>query len=744
MPTDRPPRRPPGPPPLQAYRPQQERAPQGARQPQRRRPPPPPQSHTLRNILIGVAIAGVVIGGGALALSLAFPGDVVRDRIVAAVKARTGRDLTVGGPATFAAVPSAHVSLQDVTLSGPPGMNDAPLAAVQSIDVHVALWPLLWRQVVVESVTLKNPVVTLTVGPDGRNNWEFERQTASRPAPLQFAQAAGETATDAAPASAEPPQHHDISDVSLRDLTIENGTIRYADGRSGASHEATNVSASVAAHSLRAPATARGAFDYRGETIAYNLEVGAIAPLLAKSSSRIALKLSGQPFTAAYEGSIFPANSEAEGTLTLDAASIAKTAAWLGANVPAHAEFGTLNLTAQLRRSGKIYALTNATLTANGATATGQVTLDATPARPVARGELSIAELNLNTFVAPAAAKSEAAGAPPAPQQPGEAAPSIENLIEEQPSPAPAPGTRVNGYTARGGWNEDPIRLTALHTADADLKLTIGALQYKDIKVGASRIAVGLTDSVLKATVDDAALYGGRARGFIVLDGRTPDTAHVGLNLTLDNIAMRPMLQDAAQLDWIEGQGTTTIAVAGSGPHQRAVIESLTGKADVKVTKGAVRGIDINRMAENLADGRFKGLKAEPGDKTAFSALTATWQIQDGVASNNDLRLTSDIVHVTGSGTVLLPDRSLDYTVRPKLAAPDAQDDGKGLSGIEVPVRISGAWEKPQYKADIGGAVEELGKRFKGKDAGEVIDELVGKDSKGQSKAKKLLDKLFR
>lgn len=741
MPSERPPRRPPGPSPLESYRPPQGRTPQGARPAQqpRRRLPQRPESHLLRNSLIAITVLGVVVGGGALALSFMFPGDVVRDRLVAEVKARTGRDLTVAGPATFSAVPTAHVSLHDVTLSAPTGMEGPPLATMQAVDVKVALWPLLWREVVVESVVLKDAVITLSVDGSGRNNWEM----AARTEPTRLAQAAGETATDAGPPAAlDALKRHDISGVSLRDLTIENGTLRYADARSQKSHEATAISARVAAPSLASPATAEGSFAYRGETIGFTMEVGAIEPLLQHGSSQLALKLSSRPFTASYEGTIFPANSEAEGSLTADAASIAKTAAWLGASVPDGAEFGTLNLTGQLRRSGKIYSLTNATLRANGAAATGQVTLDATPARPIVRGDLTIAELDLNSFIAPGPTTADAQP-PDRPQSDG-AAPSSEVPSEGPQRDAPAEGTRVNGYTARGGWNEDPIRLTALGTADADLKLAIGSLLYKDIKFGASRIGVALADRVLKATIEDAVLYGGHGQGFVVLDGREANMTHVGLNLTLDNIAMRPLLQDAAKLDWIEGQGKATIAVAGSGPHQLAVIKSLAGKADVKVTQGAVRGIDINRMAENLADGHFKGLKVEPGDKTAFSGLTASWQIQDGVAVNNDLKLTSDLVHVTGSGTVLLPDRSLDYTVRPKLAGGEKADGSKGLAGIEVPVRVSGSWEKPRYKADVGGAVEELGKRFKGKDAGEIVDELVGKDSKGESKAKKLLDKLFR
>lgn len=744
MTMDRPPRRPPGPPPLEQYRPQLDR-PQGARRvqpmPAGRRRPAPPKSNWVRNlVLAGVGLVAVA-GAAALFLSVAFPGDVVRDRLVAEVKARTGRDLTINGPVTFSAVPSARVSLQDISLSAPAGVDAPPLVSAPSLDVSVSLWPLLWRDVVVDSVVLKDPVFSFAVDGSGRDNWTIQR-TAGSISPVRLAQSDAQVTTDAGPVQIST-SGSGRANVSLNELRVENGTVRFKDARKGDEREATNLSATFAVRSLTSPATGNGAFVYRGETVEFALEVGAVEPLLSKSSSRLSVDLKSQPFIAGYEGSIFPANGEAEGTLELRATSLSRTAVWLGASLPERVALGNMALKGQLRSAGKTHALTNIELNVNGTAATGHLTIDATPARPKLRGELNVADLNLNTLTAPPVT-------PPAEPDRASGDGRVDGAEPSRPTPEAAgepasqpDATRVNGYAARGGWNEDPIRLAALSAVDAELKLGIGSLVYRDIKAGAARVSVDLNDSSLKATFEDVQLYGGHGRGFVVLDGRTADAAHVELNLALDNVTLRPLLQDAAKIDWIEGQGNATIAVAGVGPHQRGVIESLAGKADLKVTKGAVIGIDIDRMAENLADGKFKGLKGQPGDKTPFSSLTATWKIENGIAHNDDLRLTSELVQVAGAGAVMLPDSALDYTIRPRLTG-EGENDGKGLSGIEVPVRVSGSWEKPSYKADVGGAVEELGKRLKGKDAGEIIDEFVGKDSKGESKAKKLLDKLFR
>ncbi len=92
--------------------------------------------------------------------------------------------------------------------------------------------------------------------------------------------------------------------------------------------------------------------------------------------------------------------------------------------------------------------------------------------------------------------------------------------------------------------------------------------------------------------------------------------------------------------------------------------------------------------------------------------------------------------------------------MRPKLVANLDGDGGEdNAAGIEVPVHITGSWEKPDISPDIDGAinspgtidaVKEIGKQLKGKNAGEVVQDLFGKSENGEpSKAEKLLDKFL-
>ena len=115
--------------------------------------------------------------------------------------------------------------------------------------------------------------------------------------------------------------------------------------------------------------------------------------------------------------------------------------------------------------------------------------------------------------------------------------------------------------------------------------------------------------------------------------------------------------------------------------------------------------------------------------------------------------MLSPLLRVTGHGKAMLPDRRVDYVFNPKLIAPNSeQEQQNSLYGLQIPVRVVGPWDRPDIKPDLSKinaeqavqAVQEIGKRLKGKNANEVVDEIFGKDSKESKKAKKFLDDLFR
>ena len=119
-----------------------------------------------------LALAVFLVGSFAL-LMLAPPTGLVRDRLVAEVKAKTGRDLTIGGRVSLRVFPRLSVSMQDVALSAPPRMPGAPLVTAERLDLELEIMPLLLREVAVERLVIRRPVVALRIDADGRRSWDF-------------------------------------------------------------------------------------------------------------------------------------------------------------------------------------------------------------------------------------------------------------------------------------------------------------------------------------------------------------------------------------------------------------------------------------------------------------------------------------------------------------------------------------------------------------------------------------------
>jgi AsmA protein len=174
------------------------------------------------------------------------PSEFVRDRIAAQVRMRTGRDLVMAGPASFTFYPAVGVSLHDVSLSGPPGM-DGRLVHMKALDVSTSLSSLFSRRVEIHSLVLRKPTFDFRIDKDGRNNWHFAaRATPIRYAELQtpgtrrdtepFEIAAAEAVRSASATAA-------LHDISLDDVRIEDGTFRFTDERTGKKQRVDNINA---------------------------------------------------------------------------------------------------------------------------------------------------------------------------------------------------------------------------------------------------------------------------------------------------------------------------------------------------------------------------------------------------------------------------------------------------------------------------------------------------------------------
>jgi AsmA protein len=247
------------------------------------------------------------------------------------------------------------------------------------------------------------------------------------------------------------------------------------------------------------------------------------------------------------------------------------------------------------------------------------------------------------------------------------------------------------------GWSNTAFDLSLLKGLDADIKLRARELIYLGYRLENARVAATLEAGVLEANIAEMQLYRGRGAGGLVLD-ITGNLTRLLARFSFDGVDAQGLLRAAASYDRLLGKARMEIDVRSEGADQQALMSALTGKAELKVTDGAVVGIDLDKMLKGLRKGQFLGLSNTESEKTAFSELAASFAIDKGQARTVDLRLASLPLRATGEGLIDLGRQQFDLNLKPKLMTADSESSAE--AGFEVPVRIQGPWDKPRYLVD--------------------------------------------
>ena len=103
----------------------------------------------------------------------------------------------------------------------------------------------------------------------------------------------------------------------------------------------------------------------------------------------------------------------------------------------------------------------------------------------------------------------------------------------------------------------------------------------------------------------------------------------------------------------LEGSGNLNLAVNTGGATVEAMKRSLGGNASVALKDGALKGINLGeklREARNMfkANTGTQNQASDKTQKTDFTEMSVSFQLQNGVARSNDLSLKSPLLRVGG------------------------------------------------------------------------------------------------
>jgi AsmA protein len=689
------------------------------------------------------------IGAGVIALvvlalvvvNVLISADAVRERVAARVKEQTGRDLAVNGSTSLLLMPSPHIVLTDVEITDPENRAGADLK-VARLALDVSFGQLFSRQVDADRVVMERPVLTVRL-----KNGEQQQGDARPPAPTRAAVPAPFRYIAAAAGGSS------RRDIMLKDVRIEDGTVRIIYDANGAERRIEHIDAALSLPHLVDPLTAKGDFDWKGLRVGFDLKLVSPADLETRSA-RLDLTLGTDPVNATFGGYVAAKPAfNAEGDLAIKSQSVPSVLAWMRQQPASATAIGSGEVNSHIAWQQGEIAFTQTRFALSHATGQGQAVLTLKSPRPHLRAAFALENLDLNPLLdATSAARAAASGSAPAGQEP-EAAEAVQPesgqsanagaKSDSERAGSEAPATGPTGEAAApeapmSGSAQAPNVMPAAF--DADININVSETKLARLKIGPSSLGLSLRDGVLDATLSDMQLYDGQGSGKFTLDASKPVPSFTS-NLVIDNVATQPLLNGAAGFKLLTGRAKVELQLSGSGRTSDEIKHSLSGNSSIDITDGTIEGINLTELIAGIGAGKMPDLEQGPGAKTTFSDLGGSFSIASGVAESHDLELTAPLLEVTARGTIDVVTGSLDFLTQPEIVAgPEGKGGANALAGLSVPVRIEGPFANPSFKPEIKGlfsspdqtskTVNQIGemlqKNLKGKPVGEAIGRMLG------------------
>ncbi|OOE41263.1 hypothetical protein BZG00_03630 [Salinivibrio kushneri] len=698
-----------------------------------------------------VVLVVVVIGGIAAVLTTINPNQF-KPLLVEQVKKQTGYDMVIGGDIAWQFWPSLGFSVEDVAIKNRPGFDEPDLMRLSQARLSVDVLPLMSQTLQVGEIILQDPHVFIQTLSNGESNLTTTSQAAApQTEPTPESDSSSETTSTEAK----------TWNVSLQGLSVANASVVVKDDQAGTMTALRDVDLKVG--NLATDVWTPLSLSLRGEqndarfAVEGQGELKLASDVIQSQLRKLALTLSAEQGDMAIE----------QANITLDSFSLGETAK-LGFNVNAQTadidieSSGKAQVTiaktqdkvtvqgldmlttlsgepiphqslSQALAADIVFDINQQTVTVSELTSRlndddvvvdGKVAVKLTEI-PQVRFALNTNHINLDTLLPTDAAPSQSANA----SESGANAPSSSN---KQAAPLS---------------KEEPD-LSVLKTLDIAGSLAMKGLTVSNVTLGKTRATVAID----RGKVDVSELTTQAYEGSVVVQGMldaTQTPARYQVSKRARGIQVLPLLEDAAEVDLLEGKGNLDINVQGKGLSPYALRQAIQGSVAIFFEDGAINGINLAQMLRE-AKATLKGESAAAAKevrKTDFSALTASFTLGNGMARTTDLLLEAPALRVRSDGQTDLLKETLDFDVYTSVVETSKGQGGKDideLRDVTIPVTVAGTWQSPSYKLDIkqllssNKALEEKAR----KEAQRGLKKLLG-DKADDDKVKETADKLL-
>ncbi len=581
--------------------------------------------------MAGIALGAVIIlfVAAAIVVSLTFNPNRYKGEITSLVKQQTGRTLTIGGKISLSFFPWIGAEVRSVSLSNAPGFGNSPFAQVSTLGVKVKLLPLLRKKIEVDEVIIDGLKLNLVKNRSGHGNWQgLTGQSKS------------------APSSKGKPSASPMAGLFVSGISVRNSELLWNDEASGKRYTVRNLDFQTGKISSGRMTDVKLGFDLQSGSPPLHTRVTLKAqlaidpakqtldsPTASLEAAGVKVKLTDLKGTKILNAPSFSGNLDIP---VFDARAL-MTRLGIGYDPSDKRALTKVGFRGPFSVSAAAVRLDNFRIDVDVSTLSGSFALY-NFSHPAYRFNLDLNRINLDHYLPhPPAQGPKSPSAPPASARPVVVLPLAALRTLD-----------VNGIFK-------VQKLTATHIRSSDISASILA-----------------KNGLIVLNPLQARLYGGSYRGAFRLDARG-QIPYFSMDENLQGVQVGPLLTDMQAFSHFTGTGNLAFKLNAHGLTARQITSNLNGNGSFSLRNGKIVGVDFFRMINQTRAiaaqmrGKPVGAQTSSSDTTAFSSLTGTVRVVNGIAHNNDLVLDSPALAATGSGSANLVAQSLDYTLKATL-----------------------------------------------------------------------------
>ena len=587
----------------------------------------------------------------------------LKPQITGAVKAATGRDLSLSGDIDLKIGLTPRLRVADVRFQNASWGSRPEMVNVRRVDIRVPLLSLIRGNIAFEHLVLVEPDILVETDPAGRTNLVFDvPENDTGP---------GREAKDAKPGKINRPAW------SLADLRIENGQLTYRDARNGKTLAVRieNLNARSAGPGNPVTMVVKGALN--GTPFVCEGKVGAWHQL-ADPETAWPLELTVQALdaTLGLDGTIRDLSGRTGVDLQffLKSQHPEKLERLYGKPIPFR---GPLELSARLKAPGTgRYHVSDLKAVIGDSRINGSLTADVSGSVPKLSASLASEKLDLR---------------------------SVLSETGDQPEPE-----------KEKVFSNAPLPVDALKRVDVDATLRLGRLVLQRLSIDDLKLHMVLENGSLRLKPINARIGGGRLTGHLEIKPRR-SAAVVTAAVRIDNLDVGRMLRELDITDMLSGRVDAAADVAGQGASVAGLMAGLNGSTRMVMKDGRIANRYIDLLGSNMASGVFRMVNPLAGkpDDTAVNCFLAAFDIKDGLADSKALVLSTDSMNVIGDGHINLKTEALDFSLMPR--------PREGVAGFSVSLheltktfKLGGTLAQPSLGIDPTRTAMAIGKAVGG------------------------------